>query len=498
MNTSSHQTMSVITASNEYHDPAPPGCNRSSVQADAPSLVPLFDSCPGIHVYTRSHPQFTALSQVRAERTDITPLAVVRPTTEVEISLTVSLCSATRLPVAIRNGGNDVAERSRSNGGVVIDIRSMDSIALASDRQSVRIGGGVTQGKLLKFLDENGLDTPCGWGHEIGYVAWACGGGYGVECGSRGLGADQILGGRIVTAAGETVVVAEGKGDSDAWWALRGGGAGVIGVVSELTVAVYTKPRVLAGYIWFSYGEIEKVLGNMQKLYAEDFPDNFAGEVFLIDPLNNEGVINHFFWWELKDDESDLDRAKAYHEKITSCGTVIMDTVKDNAGNYVETTPYNFLYTIENPRSPMRLAFFNESAIVPSFSAELGAVFTRHPLPTTTSCIVLHNCHGAGARADSTAAFGNRSPHLLVGIVAVCNWEDEETRKRIESWPDNVYAEIVAANLHTGWKYVNFNPREKGDGRMYLGQEGVSRMKRIKGRLDADNLFADSTPDLEL
>lgn len=330
--------MSELTASEEYHDAPPQGSGRDAVVADAPALGPILDEHPSIHIYTKSHPKFSEISKVRAERTDMAALAIVRPTSEAEISAVLTHCSRADIRIAVRSGGNDIAERSRSHGGVVIDMRSMDSMVLAADRQSVRVGGGVNLGTLLRFLDANGLDTPCGWGHEVGYVAWACGGGYGVECGARGMGADQVLGGRVVTASGEVLdISAENKDVEDARWALRGGGAGVIGVVSELTAKVYPKVKALAGYVWFPYAEAEKVFGNMQKIYEEDFPDNFAGEVFLVDPLNNGGVINHFFWWELKEDRSDLEEAKVFHERITGCGTVILDTVKDKDGKYNES-----------------------------------------------------------------------------------------------------------------------------------------------------------------
>ncbi|KAK9414717.1 hypothetical protein SUNI508_11000 [Seiridium unicorne] len=488
--------MATITAGQEYRDAPPPRSNRDAVQADTPPLLPLIEKYPDIHIYTKSNPRFSEISKVRTEKTDMEALAIVRPMNEAEISATVTHCAEAGISITIRSGGNDIAERSRSHGGVVIDVRSLDSMVLAADHQSVRIGGGVTLGNALRFLDANDLDTPCGWGQEVGYVAWACGGGYGVECGSRGLGVDQVLAGRIVTASGE-VLVLNGDGEhQDAWWALRGGGAGIIGVVSELTVKVYPKLKALAGYVWFPYAEAESVLGNMQKLYQDNFPDKFAGEVFLIDPLNNGGIINHFFWWELNEDGSDLEEAKAYHKRVTEFGTVVLDTVKGQDGKYNETTPFDFLYSIKNPGLETRQTMYNKSLIVPSFSAELGAIVARHPLPTTISVIVLHNCHGAGTRRNPTAAFGNRDQHILVGIGAQCDWADEETKARSSSWPGKIYDELVEAGLSTGWKYINFNPKEKGDGKMYLGEEGLKKMRLVKQRWDPNGLFALSTPDL--
>ncbi|ETS73617.1 hypothetical protein PFICI_14563 [Pestalotiopsis fici W106-1] len=495
--------MSEIKAGAEFHNPPPPGSTRNAVRTDAAGLVPILDAQPEIHIYTKSHPLFADLSRVRTEMTEMTPLAIARPTNEAEIAAVVRHCKSNGIAVAIRSGGNDMGERSRSNGGVVIDVRSLDHMVIAANRQSVRLGGGVNLGSLQKFLDSHELDAPCGWGYEVGYVAWACGGGYGLECGTRGLGVDQILGGRIVTSLGEVLEAVpgdEGCNDPDAddiWWALRGAGAGVIGVVSELTIKTYPRPRAIAGYVWFPLSEAETVFGNMEKLYQEEFPDNFAGEVFVINPINNDGgTINHFFWWQLKDDGSDLEQAKAYHKRITQCGTVIHDTVRDKDGDYNETTPHDFLFSISIPSRGSGMRSSTMSANFPSFSAKLGTILARHPLPTEKSCIVLHNCHGRGAQRDPTAAFGNRDQHILIGITAQFDEAEKEPEEQARRWPDIVYNELQEAGLLTGWKYINFNSPEKGDGKMYLGGEGVKRMRRIKEKWDPTGLFQRCTPDL--
>ncbi|KAK6224165.1 hypothetical protein LQW54_000314 [Pestalotiopsis sp. IQ-011] len=490
--------MPEITAGEEFLNAAPPqGSTRDAVEADAPRLLPILDQQPGLHIYTRSSPDFAALSRVRKEVTPMTPLAVARPTSEAEAAALVAHCARAGIPVAVRSGGNDIGERSRSDGGVVVDVRSLDHMVLAADRTSVRLGGGVNLGGLLAFLDAHALDASCGWGHEVGYVAWACGGGYGLECGARGLGVDQILGGRIVTASGDVVEAGPGS-DPDVWWALRGGGAGVVGVVSELTIKVYPRPRAIAGYVWFPLSEAETVLGNMDQLYREDFPDNFAGEIFVINPLNNGGIINHFFWWTLKDDGSDLEQAKAYHERIIKCGTVLQDTVRDKDGKYNETTPRDFLFSIALPMRQSGRGSNTTSATIPSLSSELGAVLARHPLPTEHSSIVLHNCHGRGARREQNAAFGNRNAHILAGITVQNVDTDKELEPHAKNWPSDVYSDLAEAGLLTGWKYVNFNQPEEGDGKMYLGAEGVKRMRQIKEKWDPNGLFKRCTPDLSI
>lgn len=136
------------------------------------------------------------------------------------------------------------------------------------------------------------------------------------------------------------------------------------------------------------------------------------------------------------------------------------------------------------------------SATFSSLSSELGAVLARHPLPTEHSSIVLHNCHGRGARREQTAAFGNRNAHILAGITVQNVDTDKQLEPHARNWPSDVYSDLAKAGLLTGWKYVNFNQPEEGDGKMYLGTEGVKRMRQIKEKWDPNGLFKRCTPDL--
>jgi hypothetical protein len=142
-----------------------------------------------------------------------------------------------------------------------------------------------------------------------------------------------------------------------------------------------------------------------------------------------------------------------------------------------------------------RAYFANTSCTVPGFTRDLGKILSQHALPTAYSCIVLHNCHGVGAKADAFGAFGNRKQHLLVGISAGCSYSDKETRKVAQGFVQNTLEDLKAAKLPLPGKYANFNPREMGDGRMYFG-DNLERVREVKQRHDPKNLFAICTPDL--
>jgi FAD/FMN-containing dehydrogenase len=106
-------------------------------------------------------------------------------------------------------------------------------VAVAADRQSATVGGGILFQDLATKLWHEGLATPVGTIPSVGYVGWAIYGGYGPLSGHWGLGVDQIIGATVVNADGDIV-----KADETLLKGIRGVG-GVFGVIVDLTIKVY-------------------------------------------------------------------------------------------------------------------------------------------------------------------------------------------------------------------------------------------------------------------
>jgi FAD/FMN-containing dehydrogenase len=109
---------------------------------------------------------------------------------------------------------------------------------VAGKQAAVTIGGGVAIAELNKVLATSGLYS-IGAAHDSVSVAggWSQAGGHAAFSSYYGLGADQILEYKVVTADGQSLV-ANSVTNKDLFWALRGGGAGTWGVVVEATLKV--------------------------------------------------------------------------------------------------------------------------------------------------------------------------------------------------------------------------------------------------------------------
>ncbi|KAL7920945.1 FAD-binding domain-containing protein [Trichoderma austrokoningii] len=488
--------MASTTAGPELHvDPPRGNSSTSSIEQDAPALLALHREVPNLHIYTASSANYETLCRINDFSVTTLPGALVRPTSESEIATAVRYISQNGLTLAIRSSGVDQGGKSRAFGlrEVSLDLRSLDKMVLSADRQYVTIEGGVTSGKVLKFLGDHGLVTPTPISADVGYVGFACGGGYSSWNGTMSMAADNILGGRVVLADGRIVDTDDADCDPDLLWTLRGGGAGVVGVVSSLRVRVHRCPAILGGLIAFPQTESSQITERLARLYEWKRPDKLVADVLVVNPPGSGGLFSFLLAWTLDEDLGDLDEAKDYLERLLRLGTPVVNTVQ-------QTTPYGFIMSVKGPELFAKLIHTRETVSVPVWSEELGRILSE-PLPNSSSIVIIHDRHGAGTRgSDSTlatnAVFLNREPHVMLGIFSSAPLDDEEGLKNSKAWVYKVLNGIHAAGLAMPQKYLNFVSPHEGDGLHYYGADGMARIKSIKSRLDPSDLFAKNTPDL--
>lgn len=163
---------------------------------------------------------------------------IIRPPSAVDVASLVALMTAHSILFTIRSGGHDLFLRSMANNAVTIDLRDIAHVNVDQEARSARVGGGILIGDLAAQLAKANLATAYGTIPTVGYVGWAIHGGYGMLSALYGLGADQILGAKVVNASGELV-----DADCPMLKGIRGGG-GTLGVIVELTIRVYPLEKV--------------------------------------------------------------------------------------------------------------------------------------------------------------------------------------------------------------------------------------------------------------
>lgn len=162
------------------------------------------------------------------------------------------------VPVRARSGGHSYAGYSTLSDGVVLDLRQLNSITVDKQAATTSVGAGAQLIDVYSGLANAGATLPAGSCPSVGVSGVTLGGGFGLAGRYYGLTTDNLVAVNIVTADGQLRTV-NGQTDADLLWALKGGGGGNFGIVTEFTFNVHQLP-VSAAYFnvtwpWSSAGE---------------------------------------------------------------------------------------------------------------------------------------------------------------------------------------------------------------------------------------------------
>lgn len=286
-----------------------------------PQLKSLIVSNVNLKIYTRVSPHFDSLKSIwNLKYANNKPLALIRPVKISEVSTVIQFCVSNKLPLTVRSGGHDLFGRSIVHNAVVLDIRELNSINLGEDEKTVVIGGGVQSGDLVNFLDTKGLVTPSSLASIVGWPGWAFGGGFGPLVNAYGLGVDQIVSARVVTADGQVK-----EADPELLWGIKGAG-GAFGVVTDLTIKVYPLTKMLGGMVLFHFDQAGKVIEEVQRIFETEVAPKELCIGVHFSKRGGAPMLAMAFSWA----SEELEEGRKWLDRIKSLGNVMMDMVSES------------------------------------------------------------------------------------------------------------------------------------------------------------------------
>ena len=197
------------------------------------------------------------------------PIAVAGCTTSEDVQACVT-AAAGRVPIAPRSGGHSYAGYSTPDGGLVIDVGALSNVDVQGDQ--VVIGAGARLRDVYAALGKAGRCLPAGTCPTVGIAGLTLGGGIGVLTRRYGLTCDHLVSADVVTADG-TLQTASSESEPDLFWALRGGGGGNFGIVTEFTFTTVPAPDVTVFSLRFPSGAANDVLDAWQQWVASAPPE---------------------------------------------------------------------------------------------------------------------------------------------------------------------------------------------------------------------------------
>ena len=167
----------------------------------------------------------------------ISPQGIAYCQSAADVATCLSFVQDHALEFAVRSGGHSYGGYSTSKG-LVIDVTRQSAVQLDSGGQSANVGAGARLVDIYATLGSAGVALPGGSCPTVGIAGLTMGGGLGVVDRRFGLTCDNLLSATVVLANGQ-VVSCSATEEPNLFWALRGGGGGNFGVVTDFTFQVH-------------------------------------------------------------------------------------------------------------------------------------------------------------------------------------------------------------------------------------------------------------------
>ena len=255
----------------------PEARDQNAAPPDATAIRKLASQISG-QVITPAMPDYDSARLVFNRAFDRHPALIVRCAVAPDVARALEFAQNQNLPLAVRGGGHNRAGFSVCDGGVVIDLSSMNRVEVDAGKRVARAEAGALVRDLDHTTQRFGLATTSGGCPTVGIAGLTLGGGEGLLMPKYGAACDNLVSSQLVTVDGRQVEVSQNF-NPDLFWAIRGGG-GNFGVVTALEYRLHPVTDVLAGTLLYPPGRIPELLQAFVKFVA-GAPDemNVAGGV---------------------------------------------------------------------------------------------------------------------------------------------------------------------------------------------------------------------------
>ncbi|MEY9214552.1 FAD-binding oxidoreductase [Thermobifida halotolerans] len=214
-----------------------------------------------------------------AEYDRIRPAAVLYCENEHDVRTGILFAQDHGLRTAARSGGHSNAGYSTTEG-LVIDVSRMKGVSVGATCS--RIETGLQAVDALDALTPHGIALPNGTCPTVAAAGFVTGGGTGPFSRKHGVASDNIRAARVVLADGRTVVCNEYR-RPDLLWAVRGGGGGNFGIITQYTLDQVPITRMCQYRLVWHWNDAVHLITGLQE-WITDLPEEIAADLLVIAP----------------------------------------------------------------------------------------------------------------------------------------------------------------------------------------------------------------------
>lgn len=415
---------------------------------------------------------------------DSRPAVIARCRDSADVRSAVRCAVENDLPIGVRGGGHGFSGKTVPESGLLIDLQAMRGVHVDPASRTARVDPGATWGDFDHEAQSFGLATTGGVDSRTGVAGLTLGGGIGWLARSFGLSCDNLLSVDLVTAEGELVRASEDE-NSDLFWGVRGGGAG-LGVVTSFEFRLQeVGPEILVAQIFHPMDVAEEVLRGYRDFvegapdevscYAlivrvppvAPFPESFHGQCALALVGCHSGA---------------LEEGKKAFEPLTALG-------RQPILEAVQPMRYAALQSSFDAGYPDGERYYGKSCYFDAISDEAIATLVEmaNPLAGSFTGVFLESMGGAINRPDPGAtAFPHRSGSFNLGITT--GWSDPADDEEMIGWTRELYEAMAPHG--TGGVYVNYLGHDEQDRIPDAYGDNYRRLKELRSNWDPDKIFA--------
>jgi len=412
---------------------------------------------------------------------DRRPAVIARPADIAGVQAVVRLARASGAPFAIRSGGHSVAGFSGVDGGIVLDLRSLDGVTVDAEARTAEAQGGVNWAAFDAATQEHGLAVTGGRVTTTGVVGFTTGSGSGWLERKYGYAADNMISAEIVTADGSVVTASEDE-NADLFWGIRGGG-GNFGVITKLKFRIHPAgPLVYGGLMAFDpakAGELIRTWRDISDGASDDLGWVVASVVAPPEEFVPEQWRGRRMWAVLGQHAGAQEDAEKALAPLRALGPEF---------DLFQPMPYSVVQGLIDGANPYGRRNYwrahNLSGVEEPAVDTLLELAERIPSPFTA--LIVFNLGGAIAQIDDNAtALGGRSAPYCVHLNTM--WEGAENDEPNIAWArgatDALSPWITSGMSLNFWTEVGREEVADSFG------ERLARLRTVKQKYDPHNLF---------
>ncbi|MGV9795136.1 FAD-binding protein [Gordonia sp. NPDC003422] len=248
-----------------------------SVRTQNSVLADLRDRIAGA-VYGPGEPGYDAARSGFNLLADHRPAVIAVPANPFDVVEAVRFAVDEDLRVAVLATGHGPG--AAADGALLINTSHLDSVSVDPVNRTATVAAGVKWGPVLEASAAHGLAPLLGSSTDVGAVGYTLGGGFGWLGRHYGLASDAVRSFDLVTPAGEALKVSA-DAHPDVFWALKGGGAGSLGVVTSMEIDLFPVATVYAGNLFYPASDAAAVLRRFRE-WAPAQSDELTSAVTLM------------------------------------------------------------------------------------------------------------------------------------------------------------------------------------------------------------------------